>query len=167
MASDNSHKNEWFDAFYLRHYKLVYRICRSYMSDSAEAEDCTEDVFVKVLTGNYIFNDETHEKKWLVVTAMNLCKDRLKRWWKRKVVLTDEPIFESQSDDSKTDSKAILDAINKLSPKYKDVIFLHYYMNYKTDEIAAMLHTPPSTVRNRLVKARDLLKKEIGEFEYE
>ena len=67
-----------FEAFYERHWKYVYRLCYTYMRSSAEAEDCTEDVFVKVLTGKFEFNDEVHERKWLTVTAMNLCKDRLK-----------------------------------------------------------------------------------------
>ena len=55
----------------------------TYMKNQSEAEDCTEDVFVKVLTGEISFQDETHEKKWLTVTAINLCKDRLKHWFRR------------------------------------------------------------------------------------
>ena len=41
-----------------------------------DAEDCTEDVFVKVMTGRFSFNDDTHERKWLTITAINLCKDK-------------------------------------------------------------------------------------------
>ena len=74
-----------FEQFYERHYKMVYRICFTYMKNQSEAEDCTEDVFVKVLTGEISFQDETHEKKWLTVTAINLCKDRLKHWFRRMV----------------------------------------------------------------------------------
>ena len=81
-----------FEAFYERHWKYVYRLCYTYMRSSAEAEDCTEDVFVKVLTGEFEFNDEVHERKWLTVTAMNLCKDRLKSWKHKSVApLDDEP----------------------------------------------------------------------------
>ena len=59
-----------FEEFYERNYRIVYRICFTYMKNRAEAEDCTEDVFVKVLSGDFSFHDETHEKKWLTVTAM-------------------------------------------------------------------------------------------------
>ena len=55
-----------------------------------------------------------------------------------------------------------LELVMKLPAKYKDVIYLHYYMDFKTDEIAAMLHKPPSTVRNHLSEARAILKKQIG-----
>ena len=90
MSEALQHTDEWFEEFYERNYKLVYRLCFTYMKNRAEAEDCTEDVFVKVLTGNFVFNDETHEKKWLTVTSINLCKDRLKHWWKKQVTSIDE-----------------------------------------------------------------------------
>lgn len=45
-----------------------------------------------------------------------------------------------------------------LPVKYKEVVWLHYYEGYQTDEIAAMLHRPPSTVRNQLRDARAKLK---------
>ncbi len=81
---------EGFEAFYTRHYKLVYRTCYSYMRNTADAEDCTEDVFVKVLTGQYSFEDENHEKAWLTATAMNLCKDRLRHRTHRQIVSLDD-----------------------------------------------------------------------------
>lgn len=150
-----------FEQFYERHYKMVYRICFTYMKNQSEAEDCTEDVFVKVLTGEISFQDETHEKKWLTVTAINLCKDRLKHWFRRMVSPiedVEEPAGEGIPEPDET-----LEIVKKLPTKYKDVIYLHYYMDYKTDEIAAMLHKPPSTVRNHLAEARALLKKQLGE----
>ena len=61
---------EWFAAFYERNYKLVYRLCFTYMKNQAEAEDCTEDVFVKVLTGEFTFHDEAHEKKAVVFSSL-------------------------------------------------------------------------------------------------
>lgn len=67
-----------FEAFYERHWKYVYRLCFTYMKSDVEAEDCTEDVSVKVLTGEIEFTCEMHECKWLTITAINLCEDRLK-----------------------------------------------------------------------------------------
>ena len=150
-----------FEEFYERNYRMVYRICFTYMKNRSEAEDCTEDVFVKVLTGNFEFNDETHEKKWLTVTAINLCKDKLKHWFRRMVSPIDEDFNEPEGEPMPEPDET-LEAVMKLPAKYKDVIYLHYYMDYKTDEIAAMLHKPPSTVRSHLSEARALLKKQIG-----
>ncbi len=133
------------------------------MKNRAEAEDCTEDVFVKVLTGNFVFNDETHEKKWLTVTSINPCKDRLKHWWEKQVTSIDEANEIPEENTAPIDET--LEVVKKLPTKYKDVIYLYYYMDYKTEEIAAMLNKPPSTVRNHLREARELLRRQIGGFE--
>ncbi len=79
-----------FEAFYLRHYKAIYRVCYAFMKNAQDAEDCTEDVFVRAMTGELTFENERHERSWLTTTAMNLCKDRLKHWWRQKVTPIDE-----------------------------------------------------------------------------
>jgi len=99
----------------------------------------------------------------LTITAINLCKDRLKHWWHRQVTSIEEepeiPVENAIPIDE------TLEAVRKLPVKYKDVIYLHYYMDYKTDDIAAMLKKPPSTIRNHLREARELLRRQIGGFE--
>lgn len=134
------------------------------MKSSAEAEDCAEDVFVKVLTEGFEFNDEVHERKWLTVAAINLCKDRLKGW-KRKAVMPidDEPELAAPEQEDRSD---VLEAVLGLPNKYKDVVWLYYYEGYQTDEIAEILGSPPSTIRNRMRDARKLLKDKLG-GEYE
>ena len=130
------------------------------MKCAAEAEDCTEDVFVKVVTGNFTFNDEIHERKWLTLTAINLCKDRLKSGKRRSVVPIDsEPELAAPEP---RDTSDVAEAVKNLSVKYKDVIWLHYYEGYKTDEIAQILGRVPSTVRNQMRDARKMLKDLLG-----
>lgn len=132
----------------------------TYMKSAADAEDCTEDVFVKVLNGDFEFTDEVHERKWLTVTAINLCKDRLKSRKRRAVVpIDDEP---EQAAPEKEDYSDVTEAVKKLPVKLKDVIWLFYYDGYQTDEIAKILGRPPSTVRNQLRDARKLLKNILG-----
>ena len=149
-----------FEVFYEKHWKYVYRLCLTYMQSAAEAEDCTEDVFVKVLTGEYNFSDEVHERKWLTVTAINLCKDKLKSW-KFKFVspIDDEPELAGNEPEDHSD---VVEAVKSLPVKYKDVIWLHYYEGYQTDEIAEILGRPPSTIRNQMSDARKLLKNLLG-----
>lgn len=157
MPEQNSQK--WFESFYSRNYKLVYRICFTYMKNSADTEDCTEDVFVKVFTSDFTFTDEDHEKKWLTLTAINLCKDKLKHWWRKKADI--DKCLEIK-DENAPQTDETLEIVMQLPTKYKDVVYLHYYMDYKTDEIATMLGKPPSTVRNHLSEARALLKRRLG-----
>ena len=150
--------NADFEAFYNRHWKYVFRLCFTYMKCEADAEDCAEDVFVKVLTGSFSFHDEIHERKWLTVTAINLCKDRLKSFRRKKVdSIDDDQIPELVAPESE-DNSDVLEAVMKLPPKLKDVIWLYYYEEYPTDKIAKILHRPPSTVRKQMRDARNLLK---------
>ena len=153
-----------FEAFYERHWKYVYKLCFTYMKSASDAEDCAEDVFVKVLTGEITFDDEVHERKWLTVAAISLCKDRLKGW-KRKAVMPidDEPELAAPEQEDRSD---VLEAVQSLPVKYKDVIWLYYYEGYQTDEIAEILGRPPSTIRNQMRDARKLLKDKLG-GEYE
>ena len=151
-----------FEAFYERHWKYVYRLCFTYMKSEADAEDCTEDVFVKALTGGCEYEDETHERKWLAVTAIHLCRDRLKSFARRNVGSIDDDRMPEIAAPESEDHSDVLDAVMNLPPKLKDVILLFYYDGYQTDEIAAMLGRPPSTVRNQLRDARNLLKSILG-----
>ena len=149
--------NADFDAFYERNWKYVYRLCYTYMKCEADAEDCTEDAFVKVLAGNLVFEDQTHERKWLTVTAINLCKDKLKSYARKNVdSLDDETRPEPAAPEE--DRGDVREAVMALPPDHKDVVWLYYYEGYSTGEIARMLDRPSSTIRNRLKDARKKLK---------
>ena len=160
MSKSELRTEEGFEAFYKRHRQYLYRLCFTYLKSKADAEDTTEDVFVKVLSGNIEFIDETHERKWLTIAAINLCKNKLKAWSRRNVdSIDDTPELAAEEVKDHSDLRQ---AILNLPVKYKDVILLYYYDGYSTDEIAKMLKTPASTVRNRLKDARNLLKKQLG-----
>lgn len=147
-----------FDRFYEHHWKYVYRLCYTYMKNAEDAEDCTEDVFVKVLNGEFTFTDETHERKWLAVTAANYCKDKLKSARHTKTDYLDDVPEPAAEDADNTDKSEVMAAVTTLPEKYKEIVWLYYYDGYQTDEIAKMLHAPPSTIRNRLADARKRLK---------
>ena len=151
---------ETFEAFYLRHFKAIYRVCYAFMKNAQDAEDCTEDAFVRAMTCDVAFENERHERSWLTTTAMNICKDKLKHWWRRNVTSIDEgPEQAAPEPDGKSE---VIAAVMALPVKYKEVVWLHYYEGYQTDEIAAMLGRPPSTVRNQLRDARAKLKLTLG-----
>ena len=151
-----------FEAFYERHWKYVYRLCLTYLKNKADAEDCTEDVFVKVLVGDFSFEDETHERKWITLASINLCKDKLKSYTHKKVVFLEDGDMPETAAIEPEDHSDVLAAVIDLPPKLKDVVWLYYYEGYSTDEVAALLKRPPSTVRNQLKDARNLLKSVLG-----
>lgn len=148
------------ESIFRRHAQTVYRICYSFMGNAADAEDATQATFMKLIDHPRDFDSVQHEKAWLIVCASNLCKDILKSAGRTRVVAMPEQEPADQRQADPIDST--LDAVLRLPAKYKDVVYLHYYEGYKTDEIARMLNEKPSTVRNRLRDARMMLKKTLG-----
>ena len=139
---------EEITVMYNRHIETVYRVCFSLMGNKSDAEDVTQEVFIKLMKNNIQFSDTEHEKAWLIVTAQNYCKNILKQSWKRKRVdieRIEEPVSENNSW-----KKELLQEVFNLKHKYKIVIYLYYYEGYSTKEIGRLLHLNPATVRTRL-----------------
>ena len=144
-----------FEAFYERHYKLVYRLCLIYLKHPQDAEDCAADVFMKALAGKKAFESEEHERRWLCVVGVNCCKDRLKHWWRKNAELKEDlPAREEGSE--------VLRAVMELPEKYKEAVLLHYYMGYTSEETARLTGRTASMVRNHLKEAREILRRELG-----
>ena len=78
MPQMNRSKRE-FLAIYNRNVDAVYRVCYSFMKNRADAEDLTQETFLKLLAEERSFENDRHEKAWLIVTASNLCRDFLKK----------------------------------------------------------------------------------------
>jgi RNA polymerase sigma-70 factor (ECF subfamily) len=151
-----------FEALYERNWLYVYRLCYSYMGNQADAEDCTEDVFVKVLSGNITFKDSEHERKCFSVAACNRCKDKLKSSaFRLNDSLDAEEAPEIAAPEQK-DYSDVREAVLALPERLKTVVVLYYYGGYKAEEIAKQFGKSPSTVRNLLKEARDQLREKLG-----
>ena len=149
--------DEEFVRIYNRHVDTVYRVCFSYMKNAADTEDMVQETFLKLISCKKEFRSEEHEKAWLIVTASNVCKDELRRFRRRLQYIS---ACLKQEDEGRTGEESMSELILSLPPKYKEVVYLHYYEGYQTSEIAGMLHCPASTVRNRLSRARKLLQRD-------
>lgn len=144
---------------YNRHVNTVYRVCYSFMKNTADTEDMVQESFLRLLSSGVGFVSEEHEKAWLIVTASNLCKDTLKKWWRRTEDI-DDPALGLQQSPFEVDE--VLDAILKLPADQKCAVYMYYYEGYSTAEIASYLHCPRATVRSRLSRARKTLKHKLG-----
>ena len=148
-----------FRIIYDRNVDTVYRVCYSFMKNAADAEDMAQETFLRLLSTEKVFENERHERAWLIVTASNLCKDSLKKWWRRTEDI-DDPSLDLKQPPFEIDG--VLDAIMKLPADQKCAVYMHYYEGYTTAEIAAHLHCPHATVRSRLSRARKTLKHKLG-----
>ena len=151
--------NKEFIAIYNRHVDTVYRLCFSFMKNKADAEDLVQETFLKLLSDGKVFENERHEKAWLIVTASNLCKDSLKKWWRRNENIED---MQTLGYEQSFADPAIMKAILSLKADYKTAVYMFYYEGYTTAEIAGHLHCPEATVRSRLSRARAQLRTLLG-----
>ncbi len=156
---ENLPKNDDIAAVFHRHVKTVYRLCFAHLGSAADAEDATQSVFMKLLDRPRKFNDEEHEKAWLIVCAQNHCRDVLKSASRRR---TAELPDDLPDEGARPEGDETLEAVLALPPKYKTCVYLYYYEGYRTADIAALTGTPASTVRSHLSEARTLLRDMLG-----
>ena len=146
------------DVLYLfhRYRDDVYRLAVNYTRSQQEAEDVCQTVFLKLLEQENIMPGK--EKVWLMQVTANECRDLLRSsWWKRTVPLEDAfYIQETESDET-------IYLLRKLPPKYRVVLYLHYYEQYTTEDISQLLKIPRGTVSTRLSRARERLKSMLKE----
>ena len=148
-----------FTLIYDRHVDTVYRVCYSFMKNKSDAEDMTQEAFLRLLSADIQFENQRHEKAWLIVTASNLCKDTLKKWW-RKTESIDDHI--SVANNEQMGPSEVVEALMSLNKDYKTAVYMYYYEGYSTAEIAGHLNCPEATVRSRLSRARNRLQSMMG-----
>jgi RNA polymerase sigma factor, sigma-70 family len=150
-----------FNAFKNDIYRLVY----SYTKNRFDADDITQNVFIKLYNNFQSFDDREHIKKWLIVVAVNECKNHFSSAWKRKIF----PLSEKEENIHIVDgtNNIVLEAVLNLPKKYRLVVHLYYYEGYKIKEIASILKEKETTIQTRLARARTILKEIIGGIEDE
>ena len=143
---------------------LLLRYAYSYLHNMADAEEVLQDTLVQFLKTAPVFLNKAHEKAWLLRVAANLSKNRLSY---NKLRQTDE-LSEELTAEGREDLSFVWDAVKELPVQFREVIHLHYYEGYSTEEIAKILGRNPSTVRSDLRRGREKLKtilKEAYDFE--
>lgn len=137
------------------HGPAVLGLARKMLRDSHAAEDVFQTTFVKAYCRTLPFRDAGHARAWLLTVAANDCRSRLRSAWKKKVSLTCTLPNARQNGPA---AAGLAEALGKLPPRYRDLVWLYYYAGYDTNEIARMAGIPPATVRTRLKRARERLK---------
>ena len=127
---------------------MLLRLAYSRLQSEADAEDCVQEVYLKLLRHRPAFRDAEHEKAWLIRTTVNQAAD-LRRAKSRQNLPLDEAraVCAEESSD-------LLSCVRALPDKYAVVIHLHYNEGDTMSEIAKLLALPAATVGTRLARAR-------------
>ncbi|MGB9661453.1 MAG: sigma-70 family RNA polymerase sigma factor [Moorellaceae bacterium] len=147
----------------------VLRLAYFYLQDRGMAEDIAQEVFLRVWQKLPTFRGESDLKSWILRIAANLCKDRLRSWSWRRVRLMEEEFWEtlpvganpSAQTLAREKQAVLVREVMRLPVKYREVVVLFYYHGLDSREIALVLDSKEGTVRNRLARARAILKKSL------
>lgn len=133
----------------------VYRLALSFTRNPQEAEDVCQTVFLKLMESHV---SPGKERAWLMHVTVNQCRSLLRsHWWRRTAPLEEcAHIWEAPEN-------SVLAALMTIPPKYRVVLYLHYYEVLSSGEIAKLLHISQSAVTTRLSRGRHLLKEMLEE----
>ena len=145
-----------FDRVYETYGPALYRFCLLQMKNPADAEDVLQDVFVKRLYQAPKFKSPEHERSWLYQVALNLCRDQWRRSRRSEL-----PLAAAEGVFLPPEELSLLDQVSNLPEKQRTVLHLHYYQGYGLQEIARLLGVTVPTVKMRLKRGREALRKEL------
>ena len=154
-----------------RYQNYVFRLCYLIMRNEQDAEDLTQDTFIRACRAlpRFEIREGISFEAWLYRIAVNCCRSRLRRKWYQLVPWQRLGFGErlAANPEDRPDRvvlrgeqrSQVLSAINKLGEKHRLVIILRYYADLSNEEIASVLKIPSGTVRSRLHTARQRLRE--------
>ena len=140
------------------HTNTLYRTALAILGNPAEAEDAVQDTFLRYLETRPQLRDSEHEKAWLLRVIINACRSRLRAAKRHPLteLLASYPAHGPEE-------SAVVEAVLALPPRERTAVHLFYYEGYSTQEIAALTGQRPGTVRARLSRAREKLRRLLAE----
>lgn len=142
----------------------VLRVSYFYLGNREQAEDVTQDVFVRLMENRPTLKPGS-EKAWLLKVALNRCRDLWRSAWHKRVLLGSKVldlIPDKDMIDQGLEKQALMQAVNSLPAPEREVFLLFYYQGYSTSETAQILGTAEGTVSSRLSRGRQKLKDFLG-----
>lgn len=143
-----------------RYADTVRRLCVIHLKNHADTEDIFQDVFLKYVLSSVYFESEEHERAWFIRVTINACRDLLRRFFRSRVVSIDE--IAEQAAPENEDHREVIEAVQSLPGRYRDVLYLHDYEGYTAPEIARILGRNVNTVYTLLKRAREMMRKKLG-----
>jgi RNA polymerase sigma-70 factor (ECF subfamily) len=150
--------------------KLVFSVALGILNNRDDASDASQEALFKAYKS--IKTCKGGLKAWLCAITRNCCLDQLRKRKPRAVseVEDEEVLFSLPDKDPPPDEKLLADerknfllsAISALKPEFKEVIVLREIHGFSYDEIAEMTKTPAGTVKSRLNRAKDWLRRYLS-----
>lgn len=151
------------DTFVRKYYPAVLRYCYLHLPNKTDAEDATQEVFVRFFRTLGQYRHYGKAQNYLYVIAANICRDAYRKPVEISLEqLSEEPVWEMPSLDARLDIQA---AVRKLPAELREVSILFFFQQLKQAEIARILGIGLPLVKYRIRRARELLAGYLGKEE--
>ena len=136
-------------------------------------EDIEQEVYIKIWQNQSKYEEKGKLKGWIGTIAKNLAKDYLKSSYVKNTTITEEEKLNKIKDKKQTPEltliqnerqKLIINAINALKPKFKEVVMLYEIEQLSYEQIARKIKTPIGTVKSRLYNAKKELAQSLKDL---
>ena len=144
-----------FESLFNLYKDDVYRLALSFTRSPQEAEDVCQTVFLKLIESRVT---PGKERSWLMQVTANQCRSLLRSAWWRRTAPLEECTYTAQSQED-----SVLPVLLALPPKYRVVLYLHYYECLSSAEIGKLLRISQTAVTTRLSRGRQFLKDALKE----
>lgn len=152
------------DAIIDRYQNTVYGLALARTGNRADADDVFQEVFIAYYQSGMVFRSEAHRKAWLLRTTINQSRRVTSSSWRQKTVplseREDTPVQFREPEENR-----VWEALQGLAEDYRLPIYLFYFQELSTQEIAKVLAIRPGAVRMRLTRGREQLREKLkGEY---
>lgn len=156
-----------FGQLVARHYEAVKAVAKSFLRDSDEAEDVTQEVFIRAFRKLSTLRPPYHFGPWVRQIARNMARNLCMRGLKAVALEAAEKAVESPWDEvvgaeeSVERIKQVVAALSRLTPALRETARLAYLSGYSQQEIKEKLKIPAGTVKSRLWQARKKIRERV------
>ena len=171
-----------FEEMVSRYWDRIYAMVLKLLRNSQDAEEVTQDAFIRAHRGLEKFRGDSSFSTWLYQIATNLARNRYWYWWRRKrdkSISFDQAVggdsnttlgeifkadVETPQDIAVTNEfqERVSAAMELLNGKHREVLVLRNVRNLSYDEIATELQISIGTVKSRIARARKSLRDGLG-----
>ncbi|MDH4231799.1 MAG: sigma-70 family RNA polymerase sigma factor [Nitrospirota bacterium] len=162
-----------FELLLARHQRSVYNLACRFLNDEAEAEDITQETFIRVFRAAGTYTPEAKFSTWLYTIVKNLCFNSLRKRRSVTIVSTEEETLPeipaenhdpSEIIDGKRLRFKVLNAVSALPENMRIAVILHKFHDLQYDEIAKILGCSVNAVKLRVHRAKALLANSLGDL---
>lgn len=142
----------------LESQESLYHVAKTLLRSDADCEDAISETIVKAFSNVHTLREDRYAKTWLIRILMNECYALMRR--DRRIVSM--VIYQREEETGqRKDYSELYEAISRLPYEIRLCVILYYLEGYSVKEVAELMEVTESTVKNRLMRARKRLKREL------